>query len=665
MDKKLSNNSIKKLKGLELLFLNRFIFCLLITINFLFSSYFSFAQKQYNFTSLQHKIQTWIDSGYYNGASIIIVKNNKTVFENYFGNYKPNTVAFIASSGKWLAAATIAAVVDEGKLNWNDKVKKWLPEFTDAKGDATLAQLLSHTAGYPDYQPNNKPADIYQTLKESVAHIVSLPADTLPGTKFKYGGLAMNVAGRMAEIATGKDWETLFIEKIAAPLNMRLTHFTPVDSSGGHAPMLGGGARTSLHDYINFLSMIYNDGIFNGRKILSDNAIKIMRADHVLNANVNENEFVQNARGSLRKDIYGLGEWREEVDANNNATLISSPSWAGAYSWIDKKNGVYGFFMTHIVKTKNGFNSFLASPVIPLYVRDAIDEANHPEVKRGFVNVANGKLYYEELGKGEPLIFIHGHSFDHTEWKPQLYEFAKKYRVIVYDVRGYGRSTMPQEFSAAMHADDLKMLMDDLKIKKAHVVGLSMGGFIGLDFLVLHQNKLLSVTLADGDIWNGSPGPEIPWNDSAIKVRREEIQQLYKKGIDVLKRKWFNALTIRNGKVINQIREPVWNMIYKWDAWQPTHIEPRFLLGTSVTEKLKQTKITVPVLVLRGEYDADKNNAVLKLIPLAKQAVVPYAGHVSNLENTEGFNYALHTFLKSIHSIQLNNNENSNQIIVF
>jgi CubicO group peptidase (beta-lactamase class C family)/pimeloyl-ACP methyl ester carboxylesterase len=631
-----------------LVFLNRLHFVILFTL-LSFAQYLpaQIKKTEYNFTFLSKKIEGWIDSGYYNGASIIIVKDNKVICQNYYGDYTPNTTAFVASSGKWLAAATIAAVVDEGKLNWNDKVKKWLPEFTDMKGEATLAQLLSHTSGYPDYQPFFLPIDIYQTLKESVTHIVTLPADTLPGTLFKYGGLSMQVAGRMTELATGKNWETIFQEKIAMPLGMMHTHFTPVDSSGGHAPMLGGGARTSSQDYANFLSMIYNDGIFKGKRILSVDAIKIMQADHVLNTKVGTNEFVQNVTGSVRKDIYGLGEWREEVDTGDNATLISSPSWAGAYPWIDKKNGVYGFFMTHIVKPQNGFNSFLASPVIPLYVRDAIEETNHPDVKRGLINVVNGKLYYEELGKGEPLIFIHGHSFDHTEWAPQFYEFAKKYRVIVYDVRGYGRSSDPQEFSNITHADDLAALMDNLGISKAHIVGLSMGGFIGLDFLVLYQNRLLSVTLASGDVWNGSPGPKVPWDTSAMNVRKKEIKEVYQKGIDAFKRGWFNALTIRNGKVIEQIREPIWNMIYKWNVWQPTHIEPRFLLGRSVVEKLQQTKIVVPVLVLRGEFDMDKNNQVLKLIPSAKQAIVPNAGHVSNLENVKGFNEAVLKFLSS------------------
>jgi CubicO group peptidase (beta-lactamase class C family) len=338
-------------------------------------------QPAYDFIPLRQKIQSWVDSGCYTGASVIIVKDNAVIYKGYFGNYQPGTVAFIASAGKWLAAATIAAVVDEGKLNWNDKVKKWLPAFTDAKGDATLAQLLSHTAGYPDYQPKNRPTDIYQTLEQSVAHIVTLPADTLPGTKFKYGGLAMQVAGRMAELATGKDWETLFQQKIAVPLGMQSTHFTPVDSSGGHAPMLGGGARSTLQDYASFLSMIFNDGVFNGKRILSASAIKTMQANHTGDAKVYPGEFVEKARGSLRKDVYGLGEWREEVNDRGAATLISSPSWAGAYPWIDKKNHVYGFFLAHVSGFKKGFNAFYASPVLSAMVREVVKKSG-PAVKR-------------------------------------------------------------------------------------------------------------------------------------------------------------------------------------------------------------------------------------------------------------------------------------------
>lgn len=605
----------------------------------------------YDFSPVRHKIQSWIDSGYYKGASLIIVKDNRVAEEHFFGDYKPETVAYIASAGKWVAAAVIAAVVDDGKLNWNDKVKDRLPEFTDIKGEATLAQLLSHTAGYPDYQPRDKPIDIYQTLEASVTHIVSLPADTLPGAKFRYGGLSMQVAGRMAELATGKDWETLFQEKIAGPLGMKATHFTPVDSAGGHAPMLGGGARTSLHDYANFLEMIMHDGVFHGKRILSVNAIKQMEGDQVGSAQVNAGEFVENVRASYRKDIYGLGEWREEVNGTGEAVLISSPSWAGAYPWIDKTNNLYGFFLTHVSDMKNGFSSFYASPVLPVIVRDVLKDASHPEVKRSFITTDDGAhLFYEESGKGEPLIFIHGHSFDHYEWNPQFYLFAEKYRVIRYDVRGYGQSSMPTEFSSSSHAEDLLQLMNALHIQKAHIVGLSMGGFIATDFLALHQDRTLSITAASGDVWDGSPGPDTPWNAETIKAARNKIEAFKSKGIFNSKKDWFNALTIRNGQPIENIRVPVWNMIYKWDAWQPLHVEPRFLLGTSVVNKLKQQTIRVPVMVLTGDADSGRKNQLIECVPTAKQVFIPNAGHVSNLENAEGFNRAIFYFLKTIKS---------------
>jgi hypothetical protein len=94
---------------------------------------------------------------------------------------------------------------------------------------------------------------------------------------------------------------------------------------------------------------------------------------------VDSNEFIERVRGSLRKDIYGLGEWREEVSPNDDVILISSPSWAGAYPWIDNTNNVYGFFLTHISQVKNGFNGFYASPVLPMMIGEIIQ---HSSVKK-------------------------------------------------------------------------------------------------------------------------------------------------------------------------------------------------------------------------------------------------------------------------------------------
>lgn len=600
---------------------------------------------KYDFAYLDRKIQGWVDSGYYKGSSIIVVKDNQLIHQKFYGNYNAGTVAYIASAGKWLAAATIAAVVDEGKLSWDDPVNKWLPEFKDVKGQATLRQLLSHTAGYPDYQPKANRTDHYQTLSESVAALLNLPADTLPGTKFKYGGLAMQVAGRMAELATGKDWGMIFQDKIAGPLQMEATHFTPVDATPGHSPMLGGGARTTLQDYANFLNMISNNGLFKGKQILSFKAIQEMQADQVGRAYVAPAEYVDNARASARNDIYGLGEWREEVDGQGNVELISSPSWAGAYPWIDKKHGVYGFFLARVDQMKNGFNSFLGSPVLPYLVRDVLLQAANPELKHGYISTPDrARLYYEELGKGEPLVLIHGHSFDRSEWDPQFFELSKKYRVIRYDLRGYGWSSMPSEEQKALHADDLAALLDALKINKAHIVGLSLGGFIVSDFIALYQSRILTATAASGDFFKVK-GPSQAWTKEEWDKQSAKIKAWQLKGADAMKREWFNALTKRSGQVIENLRKPIWAMIYKWDAWQPQHHEPRFLLGDDLSAKLQVLKVTVPVMVLIGEADAGHQNKLLAAIPSAKQVFVTNAGHVSNLENPKGFNEALLNFL--------------------
>lgn len=333
-------------------------------------------QSPYGFAPVDQQIRQWVDKGYYKGASLVVVKGGEPIFEHYYGSFTPQTQVYIASAGKWLAAAVIAALVEQGKLNWNDKVVKWLPDWTDMKGQATLRQLLSHTAGYPDYQPKGNRPDDYQTLAESIIHIKPLPAVAAPGTQFSYGGLAMQVAGRMAELASGKDWATLFREEIAQPLGMTHTYFTPVDSTGGHNPMLGGGARSTMADYLRFLDMIFHEGVYDGRRILSKRAVRYMQANQLGNASTGSEAYVRTAYGNDRADIYGLGEWRAEVDGKGTPTLITSPGWAGAYPWIDRTHDLYGFFLAHIQPDGRArddrFNAFYASPVLPKMVRQAI-----------------------------------------------------------------------------------------------------------------------------------------------------------------------------------------------------------------------------------------------------------------------------------------------------
>ena len=329
-----------------------------------------------DFTPLDSIIQSWVSKGYYPGASICVVKNDTVIFQKNYGNYTPDTKVYVASAGKWVAAAVIGAVVDRTDLDWNDPVAQWLPEFSgDAKGQILLRQLLSHTSGVRPYLPEPR-VDNYNRLDSAVIEILPLDTVFASGSRFEYGGLAMQLAGRMAEVAMNKDFETLFQQLLAQPLGMKNSHFTPINTDGGHSPMLGGGLCTTLNDYIHFLDMIYHQGIYQGQQILSAATIKAMQADQVKGAIIPPDNYIAKALGQAHNGIYGLGEWRELVDQQTGeAYQISSPGWAGAYPWINKRDQVYGFFITHVVGSsakEDGFSSFYGSPIISRTVSEAI-----------------------------------------------------------------------------------------------------------------------------------------------------------------------------------------------------------------------------------------------------------------------------------------------------
>lgn len=196
-----------------------------------------------------------------------------------------------------------------------------------------------------------------------------------------------------------------------------------------------------------------------------------------------------------------------------------------------------------------------------------------------------------------------------------------------------------------MHVNDLMAIMDSLKIEKAHLVGMSMGGFIVTDMLALHQNRILSATAASGDVFP-VPGPSEPWSEEGMAIRRKEIRELKRKGTMIQKWKWFAALMKEGGSQLEEIRRPVWDMIYAWNQWQPLHVEPRLVLGNDVINILKNQEVTVPVMVLVGEIDTWRQNKLKECVPCAKMVVIPDAGHVSNLEQPQVFNVLVKNFMK-------------------
>ena len=111
----------------------------------------------------------------------------------------------------------------------------------------------------------------------------------------------------------------------------------------------------------------------------------------------------------------------------------------------------------------------------------------------------NCTLHYEEVGSGEPLVFVHEFAGDSRSWEPQMRHFSRRYRCIVYNARGYPPSAVPPELSAYSQArarDDVLSILNGLQIDKAHIVGLSMGGFATLHFGLAYPERAYSLVVA-------------------------------------------------------------------------------------------------------------------------------------------------------------------------
>ena len=109
------------------------------------------------------------------------------------------------------------------------------------------------------------------------------------------------------------------------------------------------------------------------------------------------------------------------------------------------------------------------------------------------------KLYYEEAGSGTPLLFVHEFAGDYRSWEPQMRYFARRYRCITYSQRGYTPSDVPTSADAYSYEhfrDDVVAVLDHLKIDKAHICGLSMGGYSTLMVGLTYPQRALSLTLA-------------------------------------------------------------------------------------------------------------------------------------------------------------------------
>ncbi|MGM9511901.1 serine hydrolase domain-containing protein [Larkinella sp. GY13] len=300
--------------------------------------------KTYDFSAVDKYLEE--NLGVYQDSVLVLVSQNGQVIYQKEVNLTTKTNRLIASASKWLSGAVIMALVDEKKLALTDTVGKFLPIFTKyGKGNITIRQLFSHTAGFPGDSPEKFEYRRDLTLAQAVDSLaVYTKLTNPPGKAFNYGSASMHVAGRIAELVSGQSWQVLFNEKVAIPCGMQATYLLTSLKN----PLIAGGARTSARDYLNFLEMINQKGVFKGKRVLSEQAITEMLSDQTAGATIQGTPYPTNPY-SPHPTVgvrYGIGNWRDVVDASGKALETSSPGLFGAHPWQDSKNNVTGIIFT-------------------------------------------------------------------------------------------------------------------------------------------------------------------------------------------------------------------------------------------------------------------------------------------------------------------------------
>lgn len=268
---------------------------------------------------------------------------------------------------------------------------------------------------------------------------------------------------------------------------------------------------------------------------------------------------------------------------------------------------------------------------------------NSPAVERGYVDVSEeGRLYYEAVGEGEPVMLLHGHSLDLRMWDPQIDTLlAEHYRVIRPEMRGYGHSSSMREGLHCTHLDDIMTLADSLHLDRFHVVGLSMGSFVASEMVALHPDRLLSATLASGNI-RKRPGPSTPIDRGEEMTARQTIAANQALGIDTLKARWIEQLVRGGGSQSEQIRASITQQILDWDGWQYFNMEGRLYYANEAWDTLRVRCPQVPTLILSGDHEGKtRPNPMLQYLPNGRQEVIEDCGHMSNMERPEQFNRLL------------------------
>lgn len=259
------------------------------------------------------------------------------------------------------------------------------------------------------------------------------------------------------------------------------------------------------------------------------------------------------------------------------------------------------------------------------------------------IHVNDTRLYCEMAGTGPVVVLLHGFTLDTRMWDDQFLPLAQKFRVVRYDLRGFGRSAFPTETPYA-HAEDLRALLDELGIAEAHLVGLSKGGAVALDFALTYPGRTRSLVLIDTVLGGFQWSAEGSARDALVWQRASEG------GIPAAKESWLSHPLFEPAMRNTAVSARLSQIINDYSGWHFVNNNPELNLNPPAAQRLQELKM--PVLAIVGELDVPDfrqiTEVIGKQVPQAQKLIVPGAGHMANMEAPDQILQAFTRFIADL-----------------
>lgn len=267
-------------------------------------------------------------------------------------------------------------------------------------------------------------------------------------------------------------------------------------------------------------------------------------------------------------------------------------------------------------------------------------------VQTGFADINGAKIYYEVAGEGQPFLMVHAGIANKDMWDDQFDFFAQKYKVVRYDMRGYGQS--PPVADEFQPHEDIRALLDFLNIDRAWLMGCSMGGGMCMDFALAYPDRAAALIMV------GSGPDGFSYDDWSPSALIEEMEEAYEKGdMERVNEAAMKIFIDGQGRTPNQVSPVLRQKVYEMNAIALQNENQRGkAISPAVPAAQRITDLQLPVLIVVGdldeEYAARAANFMEENITGARKVVMRGTAHLPNMEFPKEFNAHVQEFLDSL-----------------